>query len=48
MATTKWWVKAPKGAAKVDVKAPDPATQPKPVDTPKASKAKAEVPVKDA
>jgi hypothetical protein len=47
MATTKWWVKTPKGAS-VKVEPPDPETQPEPVKTPKASKAKAEVDVKDA
>jgi len=47
MPRTKWWVKPPKEAAKVKVAPPDPATQPEPVETPKASKAKAEVKVKD-
>jgi len=45
---TKWWVKVPKSAEPVEVKPPDPKTQPKSVETPKASKAKAEVDVKDA
>ena len=45
---TKWWVKVPKSAEPVKVKPPAPETQPKHVDTPKASKAKAEVDVKDA
>jgi hypothetical protein len=47
MPHTKWWVKVPKSAEPVEVEAPDPKTQPKPVDTPKASRAKAEVDVKD-
>ena len=47
MPTTKWWVKAPKDAATVKVAPPDPETQPEPVETPKASKAKGEVKVKD-
>jgi len=48
MPTTKWWIKAPKDAAQVKVAPPDPETQPEPTKTPKASKAKAEVNVKDA
>jgi len=48
MPTTKWWVRSPKGAEKVTVEKPDPASQPKAVETPKASKAKGEVQVKDA
>jgi len=48
MPTTKWWVRSPKGAEKVTVAKPDPATQPEAVETPKASKAKGEVKVNDA
>ena len=48
MPHTKWWVKVPKSAEPVKVTPPDPETQPEPTKTPKASKAKAEVNVKDA